>query len=106
MNKIIHVTVYDCNKAFGGPEEGGWWYDFGILCTDLDFAEKIRIFPNNDEGLEKAQEYQKSLLEEIDKYNEEEGNVHPSQSICKGYYRALIREGLPENFPQIRPHYE
>lgn len=25
------IAVYDCAQQFGGPEEGGWWYDAGTL---------------------------------------------------------------------------
>lgn len=25
------VAVYDCGQRYGGPEEGGWWYDAGSL---------------------------------------------------------------------------
>src|SRR5947207_1725457 len=26
---FFSVAVYRCDRAYGGPEEGGWWYDFG-----------------------------------------------------------------------------
>ena len=28
------VAVYLVQRLYGGPEEGGWHYDFGALCTD------------------------------------------------------------------------
>ena len=35
-------TVYLIDRAYGGPEEGGWWYDTGervrIIRTFLDCA--------------------------------------------------------------------
>jgi len=27
----VHVTVYDTDRANGGPEEGGWYYDTGTV---------------------------------------------------------------------------
>lgn len=28
---IVYVNVYDLTRHYGGPEEGGWWYDTGDL---------------------------------------------------------------------------
>jgi len=28
------ATVYLVQRLYGGPEEGGWYYDSGELCTD------------------------------------------------------------------------
>lgn len=25
------VALYEIDRAYGGPEEGGWWYDTGVL---------------------------------------------------------------------------
>ena len=30
---IWYVNEYETNRAYGGPEEGGWWYDYGIFMT-------------------------------------------------------------------------
>lgn len=27
---MFYVNVYKVNHAYGGPEEGGWWYEVGI----------------------------------------------------------------------------
>ena len=29
MSGLFHVNEYSLNRAYGGPEEGGWWYDTG-----------------------------------------------------------------------------
>ena len=29
MSGLFHVNEYSLNRAYGGSEEGGWWYDFG-----------------------------------------------------------------------------
>lgn len=44
-----YVTVYDLSRHFGGPEEGGWWYDTGevierhivIAANDAELTERI-----------------------------------------------------------------
>ena len=26
---MYYINVYEMSQAYGGPEEGGWWYDVG-----------------------------------------------------------------------------
>ena len=28
-NGYVFINVYRVNRDYGGPEEGGWWYDTG-----------------------------------------------------------------------------
>lgn len=25
---LVYVTIYEVSRYYGGPEEGGWWYDW------------------------------------------------------------------------------
>ena len=34
-HRLWHVTVYKIDRAYGGPEEGGWWYDYGTVLVDV-----------------------------------------------------------------------
>ena len=36
------VAIFFVDRAYGGPEEGGWWYDFGE--PDSDYARFTRGF--------------------------------------------------------------
>lgn len=49
------VAVYDVYQAYGGPEEGGWYYD----CGDLIEHARIRFF----DSYEDACAYQDELYE-------------------------------------------
>lgn len=33
MSELFHVNLYSVTKAYGGPEEGGWFYDEGEFLT-------------------------------------------------------------------------
>lgn len=35
-----YVTCYDIDRCYGGPEEGGWWYDNTNPCTELAYTEE------------------------------------------------------------------
>lgn len=44
---IWFIAVYDVSRNYGGPEEGGWWYDSGTLievhaCSTYEQAEQLR----------------------------------------------------------------
>jgi hypothetical protein len=30
-SNMVSVAVYRCDRAFGGPEEGGWYFDAGAV---------------------------------------------------------------------------
>lgn len=32
---MFYVNVYELRRCYGGPEEGGWWYDEGSLVDSV-----------------------------------------------------------------------
>jgi len=44
MHHRRYVNVYSIDRLFGGPEEGGWWYDTGtpVLTVMVEHPEKCR----------------------------------------------------------------
>lgn len=83
------VNVYEVDRAYGGPEEGGWWYDVGsvirvIPCSSYDIAVDVReraseLFPNTGR--------RSSVLGGED-------------------YSVCIEETPGKDYPESRPHYE
>ena len=48
-DRIRHVVaLYEIDRAYGGPEEGGWWYDCGEL------ARVLRVVPSADAAYDLA----------------------------------------------------
>jgi hypothetical protein len=91
------VAVYDMDRHFGGPEEGGWWYDSGQL-RRIAFS-----------GLTEEQAYAKGF-----RFNHLMGLVQKrrksrfSMAYAGGELQARIyvdRE-VPHYFPEERPYYE
>ena len=33
----IYINTYETNRAYGGPEEGGWWFDIGDPVESVQF---------------------------------------------------------------------
>lgn len=43
----VYLNTYLCTRAYGGPEEGGWWYDKEVLAdsedvSDLSYNEQVQ----------------------------------------------------------------
>lgn len=93
MATIRWVNAYDTNRAWGGPEEGGWWYDCGLVLAAVPCL--------TDDQVEEA----KTRLHQI--FDPEfEGN-HPIGSVlCEGALLILVEDEQGENYPKERPHYE
>ena len=94
------VAVYLVNKAFGGPEEGGWWYDAGIPADE--HADKTRGFATEDEADKYANELNRSdFMKGLN-----EGRPEISSVLSTGRYEAVSQSGNPTYFPVERPQYE
>jgi len=41
VQKPVYVSVYEVSRNYGGPEEGGWWYDAYSLEDSKEFLNKV-----------------------------------------------------------------
>lgn len=84
------VAVYETERAYGGPEEGGWWYDCGVLVNHA----MVRFFDNYKDAYDYTQELWKWCME---------------QNRGRGDVRLAVRgftEQMPDtHFPKNRPYY-
>ena len=56
----MYLYIYQCSQAYGGPEEGGWWYSCGELIDSKRISNLTRArqtvkelnkkFKNDDKG--------------------------------------------------------
>jgi hypothetical protein len=77
---MIYLNVYDIGRVYGGPEEGGWWYDTGIPVASIPFEEGDK------------------LIEAVTVYLE---NRYQAPR-----YRVIPEDKFAEYFPLVKPHYE
>ena len=91
--KHWYVNVYLIDKSYGGPEEGGWWFDTG---------EIIRIIPCSSK--KKAHRTMRLVELVVTKFNE--GRRPISSVLSKGVLEAIISQSPGQNYPSQRPHYE
>jgi hypothetical protein len=86
------------DRAYGGPEEGGWWFDYGE--PNDGYWKYTRLFETEDE----AYDYGKSLNPLIDELNE--GRPSIGSVASEGIYGWVVQEGYPHAWPKERPRYE
>jgi hypothetical protein len=94
------VAVYLVDLAYGGPEEGGWHYEYGIPSE-----EHIR-FTRGFDTEEDAYAYSRSINEaHSDAWNQ--GRRGIGSVLSEGQFFAEVRDGAEvKPWPESRPHYE
>jgi len=92
--RLSFVNVYLVDQAFGGPEEGGWWYSVGhpersTPCIDMDEL---------DEAKRSAREFCK------EENGERRSDI--SSVISEGRYEFMVERAPGNPWPLEKPHYE
>lgn len=90
---INFANAYSTNRLYGGPEDGGWWYDTGMPIASIPYPA----------GDEEARERWKRYLEETVGWTSE----HPTSSVLG--HDVFETRGDPwfaSAYPQEQPHYE
>lgn len=87
------VAIYETDRAYGGPEEGGWWYNVG---KRID--ETVRTFPNTDEGRYDAGRYVEGL--HATRFPTRGGRWHEPRYDHRTFSQALPDVGFPRRRPQ------
>lgn len=92
---VIYMNLYAIRLCYGGPEEGGWYYDAGE-CVDsymIDLSD-----PETRKNAEKIyQEWKEEFP--VDEPSKRHSVLNPTDYVCK-FERE---EG--QDFPQERPYY-
>lgn len=47
MTDILHLNAYSQGRTCGGPEEGGWWYNYGMPLASIPIlAKRVKGHPS------------------------------------------------------------
>jgi hypothetical protein len=100
----LYLAVYELDQNYGGPEEGGWWYDSGEVVD----TETVRVCFKEDRTpyLEEGERAFLCKLAEKWAIDYEFGTTHRTSTRPRG--RDLqwhVEWGKPEDFPKHRPCY-
>lgn len=97
---VFCVSVFLVDKAYGGPEEGGWYYGVGepVLAPNLPCP---RFTIDQEEARKWQIEMQLELNKNFNQYRRPIDSV-----LSEGRYDAVVTEGMPQAYPAFTPHYE
>ena len=91
---LVHLNEYLTNRAYGGPEEGGWWFDTGT------FVACRGTFPTIPE----ARDAREALAPHLEQRRE--GLTPPGDTGCTGWPELVIEEHAGADYPATRPRFE
>ena len=91
---LKHVNLYLENRAFGGAEEGGWYYNTGLFISCLGKS----LDPVAANVIRAAHAGKLAKLNE--------GRPPVSSVRSTGRYEIVIEQRAGESYPNYRPHYE
>jgi hypothetical protein len=90
-----YINIYELDRHYGGPEEGGWWYDSGTPVVSLALPDGT----HEHEAQEAV-----DALRMVYTYANRMGSVlYPED----GYdYSVVLEEEPAKAYPTERPYYE
>lgn len=96
---MFAVNLYLVDRAYGGSEEGGWYFD----CGEPVLHPLNRVFEFYPDAEQYLHESCLPVLEELN-----EGRSSINSVLSTGQYRFYIGSEfeMPAPFPATRPHYE
>jgi hypothetical protein len=94
------TAIFLIDRAYGGPEEGGWYYDTGEPSDE--HANHTRGFDNQIDACAYARELDSFIFTS----GMNKGRREISSVLSTGRYAAIVQEGQPKSYPDERPYYE
>lgn len=92
--KKFYTNVYVVGRAYGGPEEGGWWYDYGT-----PIFEECTEHETFDDAMEMKQAVQNA-------YNDYNESMPPISNLDgDGHIDVYVEDHPAKAFPETRPYY-
>jgi hypothetical protein len=91
--EYVTVALYEIDREYGGPEEGGWWYDVGTLIPGTQRSFLAEDAPQ-------AQVYVDTLAA---RYPYQRGWI--SRGEVSYVVRVWKEREAPAGFPRVRPRY-
>jgi hypothetical protein len=91
--KVEYISAYVENRLYGGPEEGGWWYDAGFPVAGIPYLK---------EWAATGDRMRKYLQDSIGYHTK-----YPLGSVLGHDVLSITGDDhFPTEYPQETPHYE
>lgn len=100
-----YIHKHEVSQKYGGPEEGGWWFDTGTPVPLRDHNPATYKFFNEGDAFMKAREL--NAAEKSRRMEDEPYQYTSVLSYMGTFYSYSVHEScVPESYPKVRPHYE
>lgn len=98
---VAYPEIYKVDRCYGGPEEGGWWWDRHTLTKTFQPRE---VEPSSSRTVRDG--LLKSLDRLANSMNRHECNRPISSCLSNGKYVAMVASTPGEFVTHERPRYE
>lgn len=99
-----YVNCYIIDRAYGGPEEGGWWYDYGFPASIDEPDMKVAPCYGPFFSYKDAEAEMNKHMGAINEANR--GRPPINSVLSKGRFILQIEPHSPERWPAEKPTYE
>ena len=107
-----YVNIYEVDRAYGGSEEGGWWYDTGTPCNSPYGKASFKCWTRKQ--AEALRDRMRQEIEQPDTYVDSKGwgfgklvpHIDRNSMIGGPDIEVYIERWPAAAFPTHRPHYE
>ena len=94
MSRYIYVNVYETDRIYGGPQEGGWYYDAG---------NPVKVMPV---PRDRAKRLLARVRERLELINRNDRRRPGSSVLSTGdYLEAWVEDHPGREYPDERPTY-
>ena len=96
---MFRVNVYLIDQAYGGGEEGGWWFSTGAHCADK--TDSWAQFYDQESAI-KARDV---IQDRLDKEDNAHRNDDISSVNSEGRFEAIVQTHEGRSWPEHKPRY-
>lgn len=98
MTTTVYANVYGVAQCYGGPEEGGWWYDTGYPLASVPFTtEAVPGHGPNGVVIRYSRKLPEQVQRVVDSVIAGNGEHNP---------RLYVETKFAHDWPISRPYYE
>ncbi len=103
---LYWVAAFLVDLNYGGPEEGGWFYQAGILAIDPWVYETLGAGPAGFSSPDAADAHARLMRTNLAIVNQGRPEISQTNSVGQHDIRIMRAQTMPTHFPKVRPHYE
>ncbi len=92
---LVYVNAYEVRQSYGGAEEGGWWYDYGVPLASVP----VRKRGNSTDAVV-------NNLTDMFAKDYEDRRSRTSAAGDGADLQIVISSSLAVEYPEAVPHYE